>query len=90
MLICPVRTTLNIDDDLYRHVKAFAALSGKSVTSVVEESLRLALQQAQQGGAIAPMPVSRADGGLSREFRESGIDVNDTSAVLEMLDRADA
>ena len=85
-----MRTTLNIDDDLYRRVKAFAALRGSSVTSVVEESLRLTLQQAQQGEAIAPMPLSRAHGGLSAEFLRSGVDVNDMSAVLDLLDQADA
>ena len=85
-----MRTTLSIDDDLYRRVKAFAALRGASVTSVVEESLRLTLQQAQQGEVIAPMPLSHAQGGLSAEFVCSGVDVNDTSAVFDLLDRADA
>lgn len=35
-----MRTTLVIDDDLYRRAKAKAALEGKSVTSLVEQALR--------------------------------------------------
>jgi hypothetical protein len=83
-----VRTTLNIDDTLYRQVKAYAALRGASVTSVVEESLRLTLLQARQDEPIPPMPVSHHGGGLTKEFIRSGVDLNDTSALLDLLDQA--
>ena len=86
MLICLVRTTLNIDDDLYRQVKATAALRGCSVTSLVEESLRQALAAGAAQGPSAPMPVSSRVGGLTTEFLNTGIDIDDTSAVLDWLD----
>jgi hypothetical protein len=38
-----MRTTLVIDDDLYRRVKAKAAMEGRKVTDVVEDGLRAAL-----------------------------------------------
>ena len=38
-----MRTTLVIDDDLYRRVKAKAALEGRKVTELVEEGLRAVL-----------------------------------------------
>ena len=38
-----MRTTLVIDDDLYRRVKAKAALEGRKVTELVEDGLRAAL-----------------------------------------------
>lgn len=81
-----MRTTLNIDDELYRHVKAVAALRGVSVTSVVEESLRTLLRVGDEVGAVAPLPVSAASGGLTDEFIASGVDLDDFSAVLEYLD----
>jgi hypothetical protein len=38
-----MRTTLVIDDDLYRRVKAKAALEGRKVTELVEDGLRAVL-----------------------------------------------
>ncbi|MFM7210858.1 MAG: DUF2191 domain-containing protein [Actinomycetota bacterium] len=83
-----MRTTLNIDDALYRRAKAYAALSGTSVTSVIEESLRERLQQLEAGRAVAPMPLSDSKGGLSPDFVRGGADINDTSALLDFLDSA--
>ena len=40
-----MKTTLNIDDDLYRRLKAKAALEGRKVTELVEEGVRNVLQQ---------------------------------------------
>ena len=78
-----MRTTFILDDWLYRRVKMSAAERGVTVTSVVEEALRLLL--AQQAAAtlpsLGPMPV---DG--SARWVRPGIDINDGSAVLEALD----
>ncbi len=46
----PMKTTLEIPDDLYRAVKAKAALEGKPVTQLVVESLRLVM--ANQTGPL--------------------------------------
>jgi hypothetical protein len=40
-----MKTTLVIDDELYRRVKARAALEGRKVTELVEEGLRAALER---------------------------------------------
>ena len=45
-----MKTTLSIDDDVYRRIKAKAALEGRKVTEVVEEALRSLLE----GGILAP------------------------------------
>lgn len=79
-----MRTTLNIDDDLYRQVKATAALRGCSVTSLIEESLRQALASSER--SLLPLPVSSRQPGFTEAFLASGIDINDTSAVLDLLD----
>lgn len=85
-----MRTTLNIDDDLYRQVKSAAALRGCSVTSLVEEAMRLVLAQGSTTRELPPMPVSHRSAGLTPEFVDSGVDLDDTSALLEYLDRRDA
>lgn len=90
MLICPtVRTTLNIDDDIYRRIKALAALRGESVTAIVEESLRITLLAAQDPDSVVTMPVSQRRYGYAPEFVASGVDPSDTSAVRDYLDRTD-
>lgn len=85
-----MRTTLSLDDDLYRTTKAVAALRGVTVTSVIEEALRQALFP---GGA-------RGDSGLGLSSREVTqlpyldgmgepqveVDLTDNSAVLDALD----
>jgi hypothetical protein len=38
-----MRTTLNIDDDLYKKIKSKAALEGKKVTELIQEGLNLIL-----------------------------------------------
>jgi len=38
-----MKTTLVIDDDMYRRIKAKAALEGRKVTELVEEGLRVVL-----------------------------------------------
>ena len=38
-----MRTIINLDDDLHRRAKAYAASVGKSLTALVEEALRIRL-----------------------------------------------
>ena len=90
MLIChSVRTTLNIEDELYRRIKALAALRGESVTAIVEESLRLTLLAAQASNADVHMPVSQRRHGYASEFVAAGVDPSDISAVRDYLDRTE-
>ena len=44
-----MRTTLVVDDDLYRRAKSKAALEGRKVTELVEEGLRLVLRERPSG-----------------------------------------
>lgn len=64
-----MKTTLVIDDELYRQVKARAALDGRTVTELVEAGLRAVLtpQQRQPEHEVGsrrvrlPLITSRAD-----------------------------
>jgi plasmid stability protein len=76
-----MRTTMNLDDDLYRRAKALAAARGCSVTSVVEDALRTALLQRDQPTEFRGLPVSTQLGGLL-----PGIDLDDSRSLQAVLD----
>jgi hypothetical protein len=75
-----VKTTLDIDDGLYREIKVMAARNGETITSVIELALREALLR--RGPRPRPsLPVLRGTGGL-----RPGVDITDNAAVRELLD----
>ena len=77
-----MRTTVTIDDHLYEEAKVLAARSHGSVGSVISEALRrfVAESKASEGQPLPELPRWR--GGPAK----AGIDINDTSAALGMLD----
>jgi hypothetical protein len=54
-----VKTTLEIDDDLYREAKAHASLTGRKMKDLVTEGLRLALRSATRTPGPASAAASR-------------------------------
>lgn len=77
-----MRTTIRIDDDLYRAVKERAARTGRSIGAVLEDAVRLGLE-----------PRSRAAGGRRFSVRASGagglvggVDLASNASVREALD----
>jgi hypothetical protein len=76
-----MRTTLSIDDDLYRRAKAAAALRGSSVTSLIEDALRRTLDAPAMPAAVPDLPVARETGGPL-----PGIDLHDARALAAVLD----
>lgn len=76
-----MKTTLVLDDDLYRQAKVTAAHRGVSVASVVEEALRLLLlAPGTDEGRAAPVPLPTWDLG------EPLVDINDNRALRDALD----
>jgi len=75
-----VRTTIRIDDELYRMVKERAARTGRTVAAVLEDAVRVGLRP-------APATTNRfvvrpsGSGGL-----RPGIDLSSNAAVQEALD----
>ena len=81
-LKCNMRTTVTINDDLYRAVKAQAALEGQTVGSLIEDPLRLMIaRSAAVAGQNSPPDLPRSEMGIRR-----GIDINDNSALQDALD----
>lgn len=62
MLIC-MRTTLDLDDSLMKAARQQAAAEGRTLTSLIEAALRVALTpQAQAAEPDVSLPVFRGDG----------------------------
>jgi len=76
-----VRTTIRIDDELYREVKTQAARSGRTVAEVLEDAVRRGLHPSEQrvGGRYAVRTMGR--GGL-----RPGVNLSSNSAVAEAMD----
>jgi len=81
MLIC-MRTTLNLPDSLVRQAKAHAMSSGQTLTSLIEEGLRLVLRQHHLTYPAMPEPLP-AYGHPSGSIL---VDLTDHDAVWEILD----
>ena len=73
---------MTIDDHLYEEAKVLAARSQGSVGSVISEALRRFVAESNSVEAEELPVLPRWSGGPVKP----GIDINDTSAVLAMLD----
>lgn len=76
-----MRTTIDIDidDELMLELKALAARSGRTVSDVVEDALRDSIHK-QRERAVVQLPTING-GGL-----RPGVDLDDTSAILDLMD----
>jgi hypothetical protein len=81
-----MRTTINLDDELLREAKGVAAATGKSLTEVVEDSLREALSRRKKivRGKRIELPTFKGNG------LQPGVDLNDSASLLDLMDRTDA
>lgn len=71
---------MNLPDGLMEQVKARAAASGRTSTSVVEEALRLLLAQEVEQRSRRPMPTYGTPGGRVL------VDLSDNEAVRDAMD----
>ncbi len=77
----PVRTTVRLDDDLYREVKARAAREGRTVASVLEDAVRVGMRRPADADAKPFVNVSFGRGGLM-----PGVDLSNNAALSDLLD----
>ena len=74
------RTTLRIDDELYRQVKAEAARRGRTVSDVIEDAVRDAVRPRERPEPLPALPVYGGSG------VQPGIDLTDLASVLEAME----
>jgi hypothetical protein len=80
-----MRTTLNLNDDLFAEAKALAAREKLTLTRLIEQGLALRLHGQQRAGASAasrPLPIHHGRGGLSTA-------VTNPASNRALLDAAD-
>ncbi len=77
------RTTVRLPQDLLSRAKRKAAAEGRTLTSLIEDGLRLVVAENRKPGkAKRVLPrISKATGGLM-----PGIDISDSAALQEMDD----
>ncbi len=77
-----MRTTVRLDNALLERAKREARLRNTTLTALLEQGLQLALARtANAPRPHLPLPVSSARGGTL-----PGIDLNDTSALLDIME----
>jgi hypothetical protein len=79
-----MRTTIRIKDDLLKRARKRAAEEGRTLTSLIEDALALAVAKpkASRRGRVE-LPISKASGGLL-----PGIDLNRSSDLEEAMNES--
>ncbi len=80
-----MRTTVNIDEQLLIEVRTVAARSGRTLSAVIEEAVRAELARRSDYGRRVPQPLPTLSGGLL----QPGVDLDDSAALLELMEGAD-
>jgi hypothetical protein len=76
-----MRTTIRINDALYRRVKARAAQTGRTVSDVVEDALRESLSPHRgERTELPPLPVVEGSGVMP------GVDLANHAALRDRMD----
>ena len=76
-----MRTTIRIDDDLYRRVKATAARRGVTVGQIIEDAVRVALRPRSASDLEVPdLPIYGGSGVMP------GVDLGDGRGLLAIMD----
>lgn len=76
-----MRTTIRIDDELYREVKVKAAHSERTVAAVLEDAVRKGLRVPEQRATEHYTVRPTGSGGL-----QPGVDLTSNAAVADDLD----
>lgn len=76
-----MRTTIRLDDDLLRQAKELAATSGRTLTAVIEDALRVQLAQRATPKRRVELPTFGGGGGL-----QPGVDLDNNAALLDLME----
>ena len=77
-----MRTTVRLPDELIRRAKRRAAEQGTTLTSLLEEGLRLALAEPKaRRHRVVRLPVSKASGGTL-----PGIDLSRSADLIDRME----
>jgi hypothetical protein len=75
-----VRTTIRIDDEVYRRVKRVAERSDRTIGQVIEDAIQLAFRPTRDDQSVADLPVYGGSGVMP------GVDLTSNRSVAEAMD----
>lgn len=75
-----MRTTINIDEQLYIATKKLAAQSKQTMTSVIEDALRVMLLTQKREQRKVKLNTFNGDG------LKHGVDIDDNNSLLDIMD----
>lgn len=76
-----MRTTVTIDDQLLIEVKTVAVQTGRTLSAVIEDAIRQSLAKRDTVRSVSIPLITHDGGGL-----QPGVDLDDTSALLDLMD----
>lgn len=80
-----MRTTIRIDDELLRKLKAMSARTGRTVGALIEDAVRAALARTEaKVSELQPLPTYGGSGVLP------GVDLSSTTALLDVMDEGES
>lgn len=81
-----MRTTIRLDDSLLAQAKSFAVTQHRTLTSVIEESLReyFARQRSSSKKKRVSLPT------FSGSKLMAGVDLDDSASLLELMESRDS
>ena len=83
-MLCCMRTTIRIDDQLLAQTKQMAAKTGKTLTAVIEDALRETLARQEEHIRREPIKLPVVQG----EGVQAGVDLDDSAALLDLMESA--
>lgn len=82
-----MRTTIQLDDEIFKQAKIAASESGRTLTKVIEDSLRETLQRRRSTAARKRVPLPTYKPTVPGTM--PGVDLDDSAALLEIMERGD-
>lgn len=80
-MLCHMRTTIRLPDELYDEVRRRSVDRGVTVTSFIERALRQALERPTRA-SVRPYAVSAFKGNGTLP----GVDLNDSARLLDLME----
>ena len=75
-----MRTTIRIDDEVYRRVKQVADRSNRTIGQVIEDAVQLALRPTRYDESVADLPEYGGSGVMP------GVDLTSNRSIAEAMD----
>lgn len=81
-----MRTTIRLDDQLLADAKVLALQTGKTLNTLIEDSLRVALARKTKEGKRKPVKLPRMSGnGL-----QPGVNLDSNAELLDLMEKDNA